>query len=145
AEVEPGADLAQRCRLLADHRLGAALLERQRRGQPADPAADDGDAWRARHSTPLLDGQLEHDPEKWTPVFGKDHAPPKVLAAGRCGFLILHLASRLSHSSSFLWRMLGVDRQRRNRATLSRATAGAAQPTGGALDADPSAARSAPF
>jgi hypothetical protein len=19
---------------------------------------------------------LEHDPEKWTPVFGKDHAPP---------------------------------------------------------------------
>jgi hypothetical protein len=21
--------------------------------------------------------QLEHDPEKWIPVFGKDHAPPK--------------------------------------------------------------------
>jgi hypothetical protein len=20
---------------------------------------------------------LEHDPEKWTPVFGRDHAPPK--------------------------------------------------------------------
>jgi hypothetical protein len=20
-------------------------------------------------------GALEHDPEKWTPVFGKDHAP----------------------------------------------------------------------
>jgi alpha-D-ribose 1-methylphosphonate 5-triphosphate synthase subunit PhnH len=20
---------------------------------------------------------LEHDPEKWMPVFGKDHAPPK--------------------------------------------------------------------
>jgi hypothetical protein len=20
---------------------------------------------------------LEHDPEKWVPVFGKDHAPPK--------------------------------------------------------------------
>jgi hypothetical protein len=19
---------------------------------------------------------IEHDPEKWTPVFGKDHAPP---------------------------------------------------------------------
>jgi hypothetical protein len=23
---------------------------------------------------------LEHDPEKWTPVFGKDHAPPKSVA-----------------------------------------------------------------
>jgi hypothetical protein len=22
-------------------------------------------------------GQLEHDPEKWKPVFRKDHAPPK--------------------------------------------------------------------
>jgi hypothetical protein len=21
-------------------------------------------------------GTLEHDPEKWIPVFGKDHAPP---------------------------------------------------------------------
>jgi hypothetical protein len=21
--------------------------------------------------------QLEHDPEKWVPVFGQDHAPPK--------------------------------------------------------------------
>jgi hypothetical protein len=21
--------------------------------------------------------ELEHDPEKWIPVFGKDHAPPK--------------------------------------------------------------------
>jgi hypothetical protein len=21
--------------------------------------------------------KLEHDPEKWVPVFGKDHAPPK--------------------------------------------------------------------
>jgi len=25
--------------------------------------------------TPVFD-ELEHDPEKWTPVFGKDHAPP---------------------------------------------------------------------
>jgi len=23
------------------------------------------------------DPALEHDPEKWIPVFGKDHAPPK--------------------------------------------------------------------
>jgi hypothetical protein len=22
--------------------------------------------------------QLEHDPEKWIPVFRKDHAPPKI-------------------------------------------------------------------
>src|SRR6478752_9576152 len=26
----------------------------------------------------VMDGTiLEHDPEKWVPVFGKDHAPPK--------------------------------------------------------------------
>jgi hypothetical protein len=23
-------------------------------------------------------GRLEHDPEKWIPVFRKDHAPPKI-------------------------------------------------------------------
>jgi hypothetical protein len=23
-------------------------------------------------------GSLEHDPEKWIPVFRKDHAPPKI-------------------------------------------------------------------
>jgi hypothetical protein len=27
--------------------------------------------------TPLKSALLEHDPEKWTPVFGKDHAQKK--------------------------------------------------------------------
>jgi hypothetical protein len=26
---------------------------------------------------------LEHDPEKWIPVFGKDHAPPKCQSGNR--------------------------------------------------------------
>src|SRR5262245_35640488 len=26
---------------------------------------------------------LEHDPEKWAPVFGKDHAPPKPVATAK--------------------------------------------------------------
>src|SRR3954452_15671739 len=35
---------------------------------------------RGRHGV-----MLEHDPEKWVPVFGKDHAPPKGLNAGGDG------------------------------------------------------------
>jgi hypothetical protein len=31
-----------------------------------------------RFSEKIMLGQLEHDPEKWVPVFGEDHAPPKV-------------------------------------------------------------------
>jgi large subunit ribosomal protein L35 len=27
--------------------------------------------------------RIEHDPEKWIPVFGKDHAPPKMLEHSR--------------------------------------------------------------
>src|SRR5262245_12748334 len=27
-------------------------------------------------AAPSCRGRLEHDPEKWAPVFGKDHAPP---------------------------------------------------------------------
>ncbi|HUD85823.1 MAG TPA: hypothetical protein VMR17_05190, partial [Xanthobacteraceae bacterium] len=34
---------------------------------------------------------LEHDPEKWTPVFGKDHAPPKCQSAS--GFNMKRLRS----------------------------------------------------
>jgi hypothetical protein len=48
-EIEPGANLAQRARLLAHDGLGAAPLQRQRRSEPADTAADDGDARGARH------------------------------------------------------------------------------------------------
>jgi hypothetical protein len=29
-----------------------------------------------RFSEKIMLRQLEHDPEKWVPVFGKDHAPP---------------------------------------------------------------------
>jgi hypothetical protein len=34
---------------------------------------------RLRHSlAPIADRRmLEHDPEKWIPVFGKDHAPTR--------------------------------------------------------------------
>ena len=47
--VEPGADLAQIRRLLAHDGLGAAMLQRQRRGEPADPASHDGNARCAWH------------------------------------------------------------------------------------------------
>lgn len=48
-EIEPGADLTQSAGLLVHHHLGAALLQRQRRSEPADAAADDGDARGAGH------------------------------------------------------------------------------------------------
>src|ERR1043166_2594302 len=44
-----------------DHRLGA-------RAERRDLILREG---RQGHAA------LEHDPEKWTPVFGKDHAPPR--------------------------------------------------------------------
>ncbi len=55
-EIDPGPDLAENGRLLADDDLGAAPLQRQRRRQAADAAADDGDAWRPWHvcSSPIL-------------------------------------------------------------------------------------------
>jgi hypothetical protein len=37
-----------------------------------------GLAYSPDPSLPLVEGEarsLEHDPEKWQPVFGKDHAP----------------------------------------------------------------------
>ena len=49
-KIDPGPDLAERGRLLADDDLGAAPLHRQRRRQAADAAADDGDAWRPWHA-----------------------------------------------------------------------------------------------
>ena len=52
-QIEACAKLAQRRRLLADDRLDAAPLERQRRGKPTDTAADDSDAWRAWHEVVL--------------------------------------------------------------------------------------------
>src|SRR6188508_2377216 len=38
----------------------------------------DPEKWVYRFSEKIMLRQLEHDPEKWVPVFGKDHAPPKV-------------------------------------------------------------------
>jgi uncharacterized protein (DUF2336 family) len=52
-EVKPGADFAVRRRLFANHDFGAAPLQGQRRGKPANAAADNGNAWRARHSALL--------------------------------------------------------------------------------------------
>jgi hypothetical protein len=35
-------------------------------------------SFHATQATTIYDAvKLEHDPEKWAPVFGKDHAPPK--------------------------------------------------------------------
>ena len=48
-QIDPGADLAMHRRLLANDDLGAATLERQRRGQSANAASDDNDAWHAWH------------------------------------------------------------------------------------------------
>ena len=46
---------------------GYKQVKTVRRTAPAD----------ARSSRPSArSARLEHDPEKWTPVFGKDHAPP---------------------------------------------------------------------
>src|SRR6185437_7678374 len=49
-DVESGADLAQCRRLLAHDGLGAPVLQCQRRGEPADPAAYDRNARCAWHS-----------------------------------------------------------------------------------------------
>jgi hypothetical protein len=35
-------------------------------------------AARAGGVNPPAGPRLEHDPEKWLPVFRKDHAPPKI-------------------------------------------------------------------
>ena len=59
---------------------GQVTLCRRRRRPDADRAlcrsddrsGSDGAARRKRAPR-----ELEHDPEKWVPVFGKDHAPPK--------------------------------------------------------------------
>src|SRR5207344_2243723 len=48
--------------------LSVAPEGRERRCQPRHP----GDRGRR-----IQVGALEHDPEKWIPVFGKDHAPTK--------------------------------------------------------------------
>jgi ABC-type polar amino acid transport system ATPase subunit len=64
------------------HRVRAALELRSRcrgsnsgHGGRSDRACRSPRALRRSGDRPLPGG-LEHDPEKWTPVFGKDHAPP---------------------------------------------------------------------
>jgi hypothetical protein len=52
--------------LVVGSKLGTALLTLFRVAAfPARPQSGQGVG-------------LEHDPEKWTPVFRKDHAPPKI-------------------------------------------------------------------
>src|SRR5262245_32755147 len=54
AKVKAGAYFVQCGRLLADDDFDAPPLQRQSRGKAADAATDDGNAWRARHSSHLL-------------------------------------------------------------------------------------------
>src|SRR5262245_56415049 len=53
AKVKAGAYFVQCGRLLADDNFSAPPFQSQRRGKSAHAAADDGNAWRARHSSPL--------------------------------------------------------------------------------------------
>jgi hypothetical protein len=43
---------------------------------------------------------LEHDPEKWKPVFRKDHAPPKSLSTNRLNLKRLRSEHRIAAPSS---------------------------------------------
>ena len=60
ADLDAGADLLQLRRLLVDLDVEAALEQRQRRGQPADAAADDDDLFAAPCSLALHAGRF-HD------------------------------------------------------------------------------------
>src|SRR6185295_2266479 len=60
-----------------------------------------------------LDGRpLEHDPEKWIPVFGKDHAPTALFSYGRVsrGLSVSGLADR--HPRPYPDRRAGAARRR---------------------------------
>jgi len=52
--LHPGPDLRQRARLLVDRDFDAAPVERQRRSEPGDAAADNRDPRRTVHSSTLL-------------------------------------------------------------------------------------------
>src|SRR5262249_39161051 len=52
AEIEASAYLVQCGRLLADDNFRAPSFQRQRCGKAAHAAANDGNAWRARHPSP---------------------------------------------------------------------------------------------
>ena len=68
-------------------RGGARSAHRRRRGRRPRAAQRDGRQLHARRRRlPVVERQrggaqdrLEHDPEKWMPVFRKDHAPTKKL------------------------------------------------------------------
>src|SRR5262245_1310376 len=53
AKVKAGAYFVQCGRLLADDNFSPPPFQRQRRGKSAYAAADDGNSWFARHSSPL--------------------------------------------------------------------------------------------
>jgi hypothetical protein len=68
AEIEASAYLVQCGRLLADDNFRALSFQRQRRGKAADAAADDGNAWRARHASPSICGRLTRDSGNGAPL-----------------------------------------------------------------------------
>src|SRR5204862_8101161 len=79
-------EFAQACRPTRHHREGASGVVGAVRGfaagdREALPAALKSACWRGLRSIGIgriLIMTLEHDPEKWIPLFGKDHAPPKI-------------------------------------------------------------------
>src|SRR3984957_17777067 len=64
--VRRGRDVSRRRAAAATGRVPARQASAHRRG-----------AKSPRHSRARQSGWLEHDPEKWKPVFRKDHAPSK--------------------------------------------------------------------
>ena len=70
ADLDAGADLAQRGRLLVDLDVEAGAEQRQRRGQAADAAADDGD--RADSATPVAVHAIALSRARRAPPGGRD-------------------------------------------------------------------------
>src|SRR5262249_51219873 len=61
AEIEASAYLVHCGRLLADDNFCAPSFQRQLCGKSAHAAANDGNAWRARHPSPSICGCLTRD------------------------------------------------------------------------------------
>jgi hypothetical protein len=75
--VDADAELADLFGLLEYVAIHAARVQHQCRGEAADPAACDDRFHGCFYGCYFMAAycvRLKHDPEKWIPVFGKDHA-----------------------------------------------------------------------